>query len=67
MAGLNQKLIKKSVFLTSNLFSGQKWNKSGVVKKWGKVGAYPSYVKNLGGTSFGSFYIPIKILSHDVD
>ena len=43
MAGLNQKLIKNSVFLTSNLFSGQKWNKSVVVKKWGKDGAYPTY------------------------
>ena len=43
MTGLNQKLIKNSFFSTSNLFSGQKWNKSVGVKKWGKDGAYPKY------------------------
>ena len=42
MTGLNQKLIKNSFFSTSNLFSGQKWNKSVGVKKWGKDGANPS-------------------------
>ena len=43
MTSLNQKLMKNSLFLTSNLFCGQKWNKSVVIKKWGKVGAYPRY------------------------
>ena len=43
MTSLNQKLMKNSLFLTSNLFCGQKWNKSVVIKKWGKVGAYPSH------------------------
>ena len=43
MTSLNQKLMKNSLFLTSNLFCGQKWNKSVVIKKWGKVGAYPTY------------------------
>ena len=43
MTGLNQKLIKNSFFSTSNLFSGQKWNKSVGVKKWGKDGANPMH------------------------